>query len=69
MKSIEERIKELPPELQKLIDEFVESLCGNPRRIKSKPNFNWAGTLGDLRKSFTSVELQHSVADWRADEK
>ena len=27
MKSIEERIKELPPELRKQVDDFVESLC------------------------------------------
>jgi hypothetical protein len=69
MKSIDERIKELPPELQKQVDEFVESLCSKQRRLKSKPTFNWAGALGDLKKSFTSVELQHRVADWRAGEK
>jgi hypothetical protein len=69
MKSIEERIRELPPELRKQVDEFVESLCSKQRRMRSKPAFNWAGALGDLKESFTSVELQHRVADWRAGEK
>jgi hypothetical protein len=69
MKSIDERVKELSPELQKQVEEFVELLCHNQRRVKSKPEFNWAGALGDLKTTFTSVELQHRVADWRAREK
>ena len=69
MKSIEERIKELPPELQKQVDEFVDLLCSKQRRVKSTPTFNWAGALGDLKKFYTSVELQHKVGDWRAGEK
>ncbi len=69
MKSIDERIKELSPELQKQVEEFVESLCHKQRRVKSKPTFNWAGALVDLKTTFTSVELQHRIADWRAGEK
>jgi hypothetical protein len=68
MKSIEERIKELPPELRKQVDDFVESLCRKQRRAVSKPTFGWAGALKDLRGSFTSVELQHKVAGWRIGE-
>jgi len=69
MKSIDERVKELSPELQKQVEEFIELLCHNQRRVKSKPEFSWAGALGDLKTTFTSVELQHRVADWRAGEK
>lgn len=68
MKSIEERIKELPPELRKQVDDFVESLCRKQRRARPKPTLAWAGALKDLRDSFTSVELQHKVAGWRTGE-
>jgi uncharacterized caspase-like protein len=69
MKSIEERIKDLPPELRKQIHDFVESLCRKQQQARSKPTFSWAGALQDLRDSFTSVELQHKVSGWRIGEK
>ena len=35
------------------------------RKTKKKPRFDWAGALKDLRARYTSVELQHKIAEWR----
>ena len=66
MRRVEEMIKELPPELQQEVEDFVEFLV--EKRLKSprgKPNFGWAGALKDLRGRYTSVELQHKISEWR----
>jgi len=62
MKSIEEKIKELPPELQQEVEDFVEFLiekrAGKP---KGRLKLDWRGALRDLRDQYTSVELQHEI--------
>ena len=59
MKSIEERIKDLPPALKKEVEEFVNNLL-KKRRKRSGKKFrqDWAGTLKDYRDRYTSLELQ-----------
>ncbi|MFQ6094215.1 MAG: DUF2281 domain-containing protein [bacterium] len=70
MKSIEERIKELPPELQREVVDFIDFLTERRlRQPRGKPNFDWAGALKDLRDQYTSVELQHKISEWRIGEK
>ena len=67
---IEERIKELPIELQQEVEDFVEFLVEKRlKRPRRKPNFGWAGALKDLRERYTSVELQHKISEWRVGEK
>lgn len=67
---IEERIKELPPELQREVEDFVQFLLEKRlKRPRGKPNFGWAGALKDLREQYTSVELQHKISEWRIGEK
>ncbi len=66
MKNLEEMVRQLPPELQQEVAEFIDFLLERRRqRSKGKPNFRWAGTLKDLREQYTSVELQHKIAEWR----
>jgi predicted DNA-binding protein len=63
---IEDRIKELPPELRKEVEEFVEFLL--EKRGRKRGTYlrqGWAGALRDLRDKYTSVELQHKVSEWR----
>jgi len=70
MKNIEEQIKELPPELRREVEDYIEFLV--ERRLKKprgKPNFGWAGALRELRDQYTSVELQHKISAWRIGEK
>lgn len=70
MGNIADRIKELPPELQQEVEDFIEFLRERRlRRPRGKPNFDWAGALKDLRDEYTSVELQHKISEWRIGEK
>ena len=68
MKSIEERIKELPPELRKEVESFVESLLRKRSRKDGKRlRQDWAGALRDYRDKYTSLELQKKALEWRSD--
>ena len=66
MKTIDDLIKGLPPELRDEIEDFIEFLI--ERRLKKthgKPTFGWAGALSDLKEKYSSVELQHRISEWR----
>jgi hypothetical protein len=66
MKDLQARISELPPELRREVEDFVEFLLEKRmRRPQGKPTFAWAGALRDLRDRYTSVELQHELTEWR----
>ena len=70
MQTLEELIEKLPPELQEEVRDFVEFLLEKrARRPKRKPKFDWAGALRDLRDRYSSVELQHKIAEWRIGER
>jgi Protein of unknown function (DUF2281) len=70
MKNLEEKIHELPSELQQEVEDFVEFLLEKRhKRPRGKPRFDWAGALKDLRDQYTSVELQHKISEWRIGEK
>lgn len=69
-KSIDERMKDLPPDLQKEVEDFVEFLLERRlRKPRGKPDFAWAGALKDLRDQYTSVQLQHKISEWRIGER
>lgn len=69
MQSLQELIEQLPPELQQEVQDFVEFLLEKRvERPKRKPKFDWAGALKDLRDRYTSVKLQHKIAEWRIGE-
>jgi len=66
MKNTAERIKELPPEIRREVEDFVDFLMKKRvKKTRGKPRFNWAGALKDLRDQYTSVELQHKISEWR----
>ena len=70
MNTLEEKIRALPPELQKEVGDFIEFLLSKRRqRPRRKPEFVWAGALKDLASHYTSVELQHEASAWRLGEK
>lgn len=68
MDTLEEIIKQLPPELRREVEDFARFLLaertGKPRR---RFRFDWEGALEDLRDQYTSVELQHKALEWRGD--
>jgi len=64
--TLKELIEQLPLELQQEVRDFVEFLLEKRAR---KPKFDWAGALRDLRDRYSSVELQHKIAEWRIGER
>jgi len=70
MRTLKDLVDQLPPELQQEVRDFVEFLLEKrARRPRSKPKFDWAGALKDLRDRYTSVELQHKIAERRIGER
>ena len=68
-KSLDELVKELSPNLQEEVWDFVEFLSRkrHPRK-KGKMTFSWRGCLKEYRDKFTSVELQHKAMEWRIED-
>jgi len=68
MKSTEDTIKELPPELQQEVADFIAFLLERRlRRSGRKLRQDWAGALSDYRGQYTSLELQKMTLQWRGD--
>lgn len=68
MKTIEELIKELPPELRQEVKDFVQVLIKRgARQVGKKLRQDWAGALRDYRDQYTSLELQQKALEWRGD--
>jgi len=64
--TIEEKIRALPPALQVEVEDFVTYLLERRSpRIHRPISCSWAGVLEDMKKEYTSVELQHAVSQWR----
>ncbi len=59
---INPNLEELPEDLKREVYDFVEFLLqkhGAGRTKKGKFKFDWEGGLSNLKKKYTSVELQH----------
>ena len=67
-KSLEELVRELPPDMAAEVRDFIEFLLSKQERRVGRPlQQDWAGALRDYREQYTSVELQHKASDWRGD--
>ena len=70
IKTIEEQLRELSPELKQEVEDFIEFLVEKRgKRAREKPTLSWAGALKDMRGQYTSVGLQHKISEWRSEEK
>ncbi|MBM2811344.1 MAG: hypothetical protein HW416_2103 [Chloroflexi bacterium] len=68
MATLHDRISELPPDLRREVEDFVEFLIakrGSKRSDRLK--LDWAGALRDHRDQYTSLELQKKAMEWRGD--
>ncbi len=63
--TLEERIRQLPADLQQEVADFIDFLIERRRRQKRPPTFSWAGALAHMREQYSSVDLQHKAAEWR----
>ena len=64
--SVEEKIRQLQPDLREEAIHYIDELV---KRSKRSPpaSFRCAaeGTLAELGKRYSSVELQHKALEWR----
>ncbi len=68
MKTLQQLVDELPPELQKEARDFVESLVARSSRKDGEGlRQDWAGVLKDYRDKFTALGLQRKASEWRGD--
>ncbi|MBI4557818.1 MAG: DUF2281 domain-containing protein [Candidatus Hydrogenedentes bacterium] len=59
MKTLEERMNELPPEHRQEVEDFVEFLLEKRRpKCGKRLRQDWGGALKEYRQQYTSVELQ-----------
>lgn len=69
VKSMEELFRELPPESQQEVRDFIEFLLAKQAaRSRRQPQFDWAGALQELRAQYSSVDLQHQITNWRSED-
>ena len=67
-KSLQELIRELPPDKIEAVKNFVQLLLTKQERQKShKLRQNWAGALEEFKDQFTSIDLQKKSLLWRGD--
>ena len=68
MEALKELIDQLPPQLQREVQDFVEFLLEKKlRRKQKKLRLTWAGALREYRDQFTSLELQKKALEWWGD--
>jgi len=69
MESIEELIRELPPELKQEVEDFVHFLVEKREKQRSARGLrqDWAGALREYKENYTSLELQKKALEWRGD--
>ena len=68
MSTVEELIRQLPPELQQEVHDFAQFLLDTKVRPKQKKlRMTWAGALREFRDQFTSLELQKKALEWWGD--
>jgi len=68
MKSLEEMIRDLPPDAQRKVEDFVKELVKSTTPApKRKLGQRWAGALKRYRDQYTSLQLQRKALEWRGD--
>ena len=68
MQTIEELIRQLPPDLQQEVRDFAEFLMERRgRKLGRRLRQDWAGALRDYREQYTALELQRRALEWRGD--
>jgi hypothetical protein len=67
-KSLEDMIRELPPDMRAEVLDFVEFLIAKrSRQARETLRQDWAGALRAYREQYTSLELQRQALSWRDD--
>jgi hypothetical protein len=68
VRSLEEVVQELPPDLRDEVRDFAEFLLSKRSRRRGRTlRQDWAGALREHRGEYTSLELQRHALQWRGD--
>jgi hypothetical protein len=68
MRTVEDILKELPPDLQKQVVRFAEFLRQERAAKKQKRlRMTWAGGLREYRDQYTAMDLQQKALHWWGD--
>ncbi|GIW96236.1 MAG: hypothetical protein KatS3mg110_4277 [Pirellulaceae bacterium] len=68
MNKLEALIRQLPPELQQEVADFVEFLLQKWARKSANPlRQDWAGALKEYQHQYTALDLQKKALEWRGD--
>jgi hypothetical protein len=68
MKTLDEVVRQLPPELQREVRDFAELLLRrHTPPTQKRLRLSWAGALREFRDQFTSLELQQKALEWWGD--
>ena len=67
MTRLEQLVKELPPNLQREVEDFAQFFIEKrqappPRRFLQQ---DWAGGLREFRKHYSALTLQQQTIEWR----
>jgi hypothetical protein len=63
---IEEKIKQLPPELHRDVEDYIDFLLQKTQKMRGrKLKLDWIGGLKEYRDKYTSLELQKKALEWR----
>lgn len=68
MERLEKLLKELPPDLQQQVEDYVQFLLARRGRKQGrKLRQDWGGALHEYRRKYTALELQKLSLEWRGD--
>jgi len=66
LKTIEEKIQKLPPNMLDEVGDFVDFLLSKTNtKSGNKLKQNWAGALKEFSDKYTSTSLQKKSIEWR----
>ncbi|MBF0563914.1 MAG: DUF2281 domain-containing protein [Nitrospirae bacterium] len=66
MESLEAKIRLLPNDLQKEVEDFIDFLIDKKlKKPKKQLKLDWFGGLKEYRNQYTALELQKKASDWR----
>ena len=67
MEDIEERVKKLPPEMRREVEDFIDFLAERKASKRGrKLRQDWAGAIEGYKDQFTSLGLQKIAIEWRS---
>lgn len=67
MAPLKEIIDQLPPELQREVENYIAHLVKKRAQPGKKVGQSWAGAMRKYREQYTSLELQKKTLEWRGD--